>query len=521
MKKHSKTIDGTPNKRMFWSIISDYNLKTSICELVDNALDIWLKNKKGRALAVDIVLNTDNKTIKITDNAGGIKEQDLGVLISPGSSLNSPDENVIGLFGVGSKRAVVALAENIKIKTRHRKRTTFQIDIEEDWLESEDWEMPIYDIPNITENTTIVELNSLRVPMLDEDVLELSKHLCETYSQFISEDNFSIKLNGVLLLPIQFDNWAYPPSYEPRYYLFEIPIENGQKVGVELYAGLILDRDPILENYGVYFYCNNRLIMKEVKNREVGYISKLAGIPHPDASLARVIVKISGPAKLMPWNSSKSEINFSSPIFKGLINVLLPIVTDFSSLSRRLKGEWDEKVFSHKDGEMQYLDIDDPKEVRKSFLPPLPRVRKTAIDHLRLKNTALVKDSPWIIGALDSLAAQEIISRQRLETKNRVALIILDSTFEISLKEYIVHTDGLNRKGKSLEELFKNRDEVISVVQQKIKFKTKTLARIKHYYQMRCKLIHERATIDVIDSDIENFRNAVEECLKALFGVKI
>ena len=34
-------IDGTPVKRMFWSIISDYDLRTGLCELVDNAIDLW------------------------------------------------------------------------------------------------------------------------------------------------------------------------------------------------------------------------------------------------------------------------------------------------------------------------------------------------------------------------------------------------------------------------------------------------------------------------------------------------
>ncbi len=34
-----ETIDATPNKRIYRSIIADYDLKTAICELVDNALD--------------------------------------------------------------------------------------------------------------------------------------------------------------------------------------------------------------------------------------------------------------------------------------------------------------------------------------------------------------------------------------------------------------------------------------------------------------------------------------------------
>ena len=38
-------IDGTPEKRLFLSIISDYDLRTGLCELIDNALDLWVENK--------------------------------------------------------------------------------------------------------------------------------------------------------------------------------------------------------------------------------------------------------------------------------------------------------------------------------------------------------------------------------------------------------------------------------------------------------------------------------------------
>lgn len=39
MKRETKILDGTPSKRSFWAIINDYDLQTSICELIDNALD--------------------------------------------------------------------------------------------------------------------------------------------------------------------------------------------------------------------------------------------------------------------------------------------------------------------------------------------------------------------------------------------------------------------------------------------------------------------------------------------------
>ena len=38
---------------------------------------------------------------------------------------------------------------------------------------------------------------------------------------------------------------------------------DGEAVHMVTTVGLIRDRDPEAENYGVYFYCNNRLVVKE------------------------------------------------------------------------------------------------------------------------------------------------------------------------------------------------------------------------------------------------------------------
>lgn len=519
MKKEHANVDGTPQKRLFWSIITDYSLETSICELIDNAIDIWTRQNKSQLLLISLDFDLQNRSIKISDNAGGVSESELQVLISPGATANDPNDSVIGMFGVGSKRSVVALAENIKIKTRFGSNESFQIDIDNGWLESPAWEIPVYKIDNIETCTTIIELSSLRFELTPEARDKLMLHLSETYSQFLKNKNLLIQFDSQPLEPIEFDNWAYPPKFEPRYYMFEILSNSGQQIGAEVYGGLILDRNPKTENYGVYFYCNDRLIVKEDKSREVGYIKGFAGIPHPDASLARVIIKFYGPAKLMPWNSTKSAINYGHFAFSEMHNILMPVISDFSSLSRRFKGDWDEKVFQYESGEMQYLDIEDVKTVKKSYLPPLPKVRKKAIDHLRLRNSEIVSQKPWVSGLLDSLAAQEIIGKQKLETKNRIALILLDSTFEIALKEYIVHTDGLNLGGRNLEQLFQHRDAVIKVVRQKVVIDRQTLKLIKHYYLLRNKLIHERATVDVTDTDIQLFRDTINDCLMLLFDL--
>ena len=116
MKKQIDKINAVPSKRIFLSIIADYNMNRSICELVDNALDVWSKNGCKDKLIINITLNKDQQIIEVEDNAGGIKESELNIIVGPGQTSNAATDETIGIFGVGSKRAVVALSQDIKIK---------------------------------------------------------------------------------------------------------------------------------------------------------------------------------------------------------------------------------------------------------------------------------------------------------------------------------------------------------------------------------------------------------------------
>jgi sensor histidine kinase regulating citrate/malate metabolism len=147
---------------MFWSIISDYDLKTGLCELVDNALDLWVIGKQKKPLHVGIELDVDRQLISVVDDAGGVKHSELNLLITPGGSRNDPSAELIGIFGVGGKRAGIALGELVEIRSRYRKEETFEIDITPDWLESADWEIGTYQIPDIEPATTRVDVARLR-----------------------------------------------------------------------------------------------------------------------------------------------------------------------------------------------------------------------------------------------------------------------------------------------------------------------------------------------------------------------
>lgn len=59
-----------------------------------------------------------------------------------------------------------------------------------------------------------------------------------------------------------------------------------------------------------------------------------AGVPHPDASLSRVIIEFYRSADLMPWNSSKNGINFSHPAFTQIRRRIIDFASYYTSVSR-------------------------------------------------------------------------------------------------------------------------------------------------------------------------------------------
>lgn len=133
MKREVDQVDATPSKRLFLSIIADYDLNRSICELIDNAFDLWITNGKRGSITVEVELNKDQQTIRVTDDVGGVDKANLKFIVGPGQTSNLPEAEIIGIFGVGTKRAVVALAQDITITTRYGNQRTFQVEFDDSW----------------------------------------------------------------------------------------------------------------------------------------------------------------------------------------------------------------------------------------------------------------------------------------------------------------------------------------------------------------------------------------------------
>lgn len=520
MKEGAGTLDAVPSKRLFLSIIADYDLNRSICELVDNGLDVWVRAGRKKPISIDIDLDLDQKSIKVQDNAGGLQYKELRYIVGPGQTGSKEDDKTIGIFGVGTKRAVVALAQDIRITTRYRKEETYEIDFDDNWLGNEDWRLPLYKVDQISPGTTIVDLQRLRVALDEQSTKQLKNHLRATYARFLVDDKVTISLNGDPLTPIFFDTWSYPPNYEPRRYRGELPLAEGRTISVDAIAGLSNESSPAAGEYGVYFYCNDRLVARAMKSFDVGFMKGYAGLPHPKVSLTKVIVALNGDARDMPWNSSKSDISTKHEVFQAIHAWLNEVVKDYAALSRIWMGDWPDKVFQYAKGRIVDIPVDSFPATKKSYLPPMPKSRPRYAEQVVAVNSSVAQKKPWTRGLYEGVIAADLILKQPLAQGNRIALIVLDSTLEIAFKEYLVNDSGTHYSDAKLLDIFSSRHKVHTEIKKYVTLDGVVWGKIKHYSDMRNNLIHRRSTATVSDTDLRDFRAVVEGVLKKLYKLK-
>ena len=193
-----------------------------------------------------------------------------------------------------------------------------------------------------------------------------------------------------------------------------------------------------------------------------------------------MIVSLTGDARAMPWNSSKSDISPNHPVFREIQDWRSrcpEILRVRCHATWRWLGEWPEKVFKYKSGAFVNVEIPDFTSVRKAYLPPLPRVRPRFGDVVAAKNAAVVRKKPWTRGLYEGVIAAHMIAKQKYAQKNRIALIVLDSTLEIAFKEFLVNDSGTFYSDKALRSVFEKRHLVHAEIKKYVGPSTTTYGR--------------------------------------------
>jgi hypothetical protein len=520
MKRQVGTLDAVPSKRLFLSIIADYDLNKSICELVDNGFDVWTRAGRTDPINIRVWLDAELGTIRVEDDAGGLPRDELRFIVGPGQTGSASTDETIGIFGVGTKRAVVALAEDITIRTRHGSGETFQVEFDDTWLNDDDWELPLFSTDPIAPRTTEVELQKLRLKITDDAVELLRRHLGATYAKFLTRSNVSLELNGQQVTPRFFEEWSFPPDYEPRRYTGRIETPKKRMVEVEVLAGLSNESSPTAGEYGVYFYCNDRLVAPAMKSFDVGFTRGQAGLPHPKIALTKVIVSLRGDAGEMPWNSSKSDISTKHHVFVALHDWLVTVVADYARISRTWVGDWPDKVFAYGEGKVVDVVIPDFLTARKSFLPDAPKSRPRLPERVANKNLRLARRKPWVKGLYEGVVAATTLAKQPLENANWFAFNLLDLTLTSAFRAYLVHELDDTGDG-DLKGLLRRAPRVSAALKTAITLPDDVWVRIENLARRREDLTYGRADPVVSHSELQQAEELVNSVLIRLYRIQL
>lgn len=523
MKTEVDIINATPSKRLYHSIIADYGLVTAISELIDNVIDSKRRQSNRKHTTVHIAADLADQSLVITDDAGGIAESDLGKLITPGASYSDGQASSIGIFGVGSKRAAVALARDIKVATRHgRNKHTFLIEYDDSWLSSESWDLPYYKTDPIPAGSTRLTFSRLRAQITEDDLTNLRRRIGETFAKFISSGELIVRFGEDTIDAIEFNNWSYPPGYEPKSFPKPL-VPDGKRLPIKttITAGLTLNRGSTASQYGVYVYCNERLIVKAGRDSELGFHAGVAGVPHPSMANSQVVIEIIGSAADMPWNSSKTGLNYNHPVFKALQPDIHTAVKHCTTLSRRFWPTFDENLAPYRAGNVIVEPLKAESRITTSKLPPIPPANRSKSVSLASANKELAEQKPWVVGAYESIEVVESMKgKKALQQKNRIILIILDSMLEIAFKDYLAHDTLQPMSEVKLQALFGNRIDVQKEVEKTVLTGDPVWKKLAYFYKQRCELVHKRVSVNIADREIENFQTAAQKVLTKMFGLR-
>jgi hypothetical protein len=520
VKNLLKNIEAVPSKRLYLSIIADYDLKLGLCELIDNAIDNWTHNERKQNVKVSIELDYERQIIQVTDNSGGIKESEIDLIVSPGQTRSNPGVEAIGYFGVGSKRAVFAMAQEIKIRTRFKAEATLLIELNDSWIAEEGWGIDVYEVDKIPEGSTSIELTRLRKPIKQEEEQLLLNQLGAIYAKFLKLGGFELEINETPITAIEFESWSYPPGFGPKLWEGTVDFKDKGKIEVDILGGLTRSGDPSGDEYGVYIYCNDRLVLRASKAPEVGWRIPGIGNPHPSKGLARVLVYLTGPTQLMPWNSSKSQIDFKHKTFTEIADHIAKILKHYGTLSKKFSSErWTETVFPYTEGEVKKETVKNFSSSAKIYLPIIPRGerKKKYPDLIKSLNKELSKTKPWVVGLYEAIIAVDEIRKLKLQQNNRLCLLIMDSTLEIAFKEFLVYETIPPLSERTISAY--NRPDLQREVAARSTISAALWRTIDYYYHKRCDLVHKRASTQISNDELATYRETVELVLTGLFGI--
>jgi hypothetical protein len=336
-------IDLSPNKQIYRSAAVDVSPVDAIEELVDNALDNWMRTSQ-RVDDIEIDIKADGGYTRVTDDTGGLSRDRIKHLFALGKTFQHEVNGAIGAYGIGAKKAIVRLGDDRVVKSRARgAEKGYGFTVDEDWLDSDDWSVTIEKFDDMGESKTELIMKTDERIWDDSILKQLQTQLGKTYKLFLDGSipdagRVNLKVNGDPIKPSNNPDWSYTPFdglHPRRYENIELyPKSIDSPVRMDVTVGLM--REGRENDSGTRIYCQDRLVTDN-EYGEVGGYGKIgrnrigsSDFTHHNNRLV-VIVELNtkGDGSELPWDAQKSTIDPHHVVSRAMYHWLTRIVTPY------------------------------------------------------------------------------------------------------------------------------------------------------------------------------------------------
>ena len=353
-------------------------------------------------------LHINSEEFRIEDNCGGISIDDaIDYAFHFGRRPDAPAEGgfSIGLYGIGMKRAILKIGENIEIhSSTDQEAFRCMIDVN-DWLQHDRWEFDMEDAEQIEGTGTVIRIKNLYDGIAQEFadnsfVNSLTDIIERDYSRFI-EKGFKISINGK---PVK--GYQYAVKAGEEFQPFRKTYKDEDGVQVDILAGVAAPPPDSNEPsnrvetgyYGWFVFCNDRVVLAADKTDRTVWGNERFTNWHPQYNgfMGIVLFHGSNPNRL-PWTTTKRDVDESSPLYRRAVTEMKKATQPWIEYTNQRKTDLEKaKEREHAANSVSFFDIKENSTFKVPTTSDKPHIPMANINYQKPRNE--VKKAAKVLG---------------------------------------------------------------------------------------------------------------------------
>jgi hypothetical protein len=352
------------------TLTTDIELTDALFDLIDNSIDAarnhivqteYEKDEYGLPndySGFEIKIRFTATSIVIVDNCIGVETETL-VNNTFYTGKRSNHKYGIGHYGLGLKRALLKAGCEFGLVTDNGNYLYKSVFDTESFSGNSEKKLQAKQFPSTGRRRTMLVVSSLKENVISQVNDQIwfdnaTQELKVRYSNFIRKGLTIKVVNSLKVGKKTLTIWPAVPEIrlsplvhpivdkivDPNVNIdFTVGIHDMYRFAGE-YDHNAKENEKLTKTYGLYFICNDRVIVAATKEAKYGFTTQW----HSEYGgfVCRVNITAENPAYL-PWNTSKTELKVNSSLFLKLRKKIEPLALKYRSDAKKLINIWLDK----------------------------------------------------------------------------------------------------------------------------------------------------------------------------------